>query len=392
MNRRRPTSEKVEAAAARKPVAGHRAGSGGAPILVWYTALIGIVLLLAALAYIYILHQERSALRQAADQLTIGQELLRADRDDVLENAREREAALSLIEVESQQDRDRLERVEDQRDRLQKDVLRLTQELAENRGRAKAPENGAAQAEAFRDLEREQARLNRDLAGRKAEIEDLKADISQKDEELADKTRALATKAVEAEAMLSEVEALKTAKAGLEGRADELGHEIEVLHEGSRQRQILRGHQASLGDVNPYIAEVGPEDWRVMEDWLAQQLRRPMALPDLAEHGWTYEGARLLGSSDGPPMAMLLYADAEERPVSLTVTRDQRGEQDLVVSELGGLNILEWREERHAFTLASDVPDDQLRPIALQLMGEPPVQREEASVPVSRYIRPTFRP
>ena len=392
LNRRRSSSNAMGTAAPSEPLAGQTAEAGGAPLIVWYAALIGFVLLLAALAYIYILHQERDAWRRAADQLTIGQEFLRADRDDVLKKARDRDAALSVLEAASQEDRGRLKRLEGQRDRLKSDVLRLTQELAENRGRAGAPEDDAEHLAAVEELEREKARLDLDLEGRKAEIDGLRAEIFRKDEELAERARTLEVNAAEREVIRGENDDLKARAADLEGKTEELGETVQSLRESVKQRQILRGHQASLGEVTPYIAEVGPEDWLLIEDWLAQQLRRPMALPDLTEHGWTYEGARLLGNVDGPPMAMLLYADVEENPVSLTITRDQRGERGLVISELGGLNVLDWREERHAFTLAGKSPGGELQPIALQLMSDPPVQQEEAPVPISRYVRPAFRP
>ena len=385
MNRRHSSSSTAQTLTQEDAALDKTAKTGDAPQFVWYAAMIGFVLLLAALAYIYILHQERDSWRRAADQLTIGQEFLRADRDEVLEKAREREAALSVFEAEIQQDRGRLKRLEEQRDRLQSNVLRLTQELAESRGREGGREGEGGQPEAIEELLRDQARLERDLA-------DLKIEIVDKDKEIAERARTFEVKAAENEAIGQENEGLKVEKAALEEKVEELGQAIQTLQEDSRLRQILRGHQASLGEVMPYIAELGPDDWLLMEAWLAQQLRRPMALPDLAEHGWSYEGARLLGVADGPPMAMLLYADPNEQPVSLTITRDQRGQRGLAVSEFGDLKILDWREERHAFTLAGQSPGDELRPIALQLISEPPVENEEAPVPISRYIRPASRP
>ena len=117
-----------------------------------------------------------------------------------------------------------------------------------------------------------------------------------------------------------------------------------------------------------------------------------MAVPDLSAHGWSYEGARLLGSSDGLPMAMLLYADAEEHPASLTIIKDSTGERSLEVRKEGGLDLLDWREERHAFFLVGEAGEEALAAIAVELQNQPPRLSDDAVVPVSRYVRPVQRP
>jgi anti-sigma factor RsiW len=140
------------------------------------------------------------------------------------------------------------------------------------------------------------------------------------------------------------------------------------------------------------VAEVGPGDWSVIESWLSQQLARPMAVPDLSAKGLSYEGARLIGDADGPPMAMLLYEDAEQRPVSLTIALDRRGEKPLTAGEAGGLNVIDWREERHAFFLAGESEASLLEAVGVELLNDPPRMSGDAPVPVSRYVRPGQRP
>ncbi|MEZ5935014.1 MAG: hypothetical protein R3F54_24400 [Alphaproteobacteria bacterium] len=46
------------------------------------------------------------------------------------------------------------------------------------------------------------------------------------------------------------------------------------------------GTRRAWARSRPYIAELGPGDWSVIEDWLAVQLGRPMALPDLSARGF----------------------------------------------------------------------------------------------------------
>lgn len=377
MTRRRSSAQP------RRPVAGP-AGRDGS-IGVWYALLIGAVLLIALGLYAYSLYRQVEEWRDAAEQLSIGQELLRADRDDILEKAREREATLANLEAGREEDQIRLEGLENQRHRLQQDVLRLTQTLA----KIEQQENGAdadpGQSADVERLSRERDRLDRELAKRdeetaeqEAAVVSLKAALDEKEE---------ARRALDAEKA-----DLDDARAALEAELERVKLRLAERRQDERLRQIIRGHQASLGEVKPYVAEVGPGDWSVIESWLAQQLGRPMAVPDLSDQGLSYEGARLIGNADGPPLAMLLYADAEEQPVSLTIGLDRAGEQPLAVEEEGGLTMVEWREERHAFILVGGGDETMLEAIGIGLLNNPPRLSEDAPVPISRYVRPGTRP
>lgn len=390
MTRRRPGGGSTPPVQSRRPIKGSAPEQSS--IGIWYAALIGAVLLIATAIYAAFLHQQVKEEREAVDQLTIGQDLLRADRNEILQKAREREATLSTLEAAREQDRARLNGLEEQRRRLQEDVLRLTQTLARNERQANGAATAAGRLADVDRLQRERDRLDRQLEARDAEVVRLKGTTAEKDRTIAEQAAKLDAAEARIEAVVADKADLDAQKATLEEELEQLGLKIAEYREGDRRRQIIRGHRASLGDVKPYIAEVGPGGWSVIEGWLALQLRRPMAVPDLSEHGWSYEGARLLGSSDGPPMAMLLYADAEEHPVSLTIAQDSTGERPLETGETGGLQLLDWREERHAFFLAGYVDRDVLKTVAIDLQNEPPRFSEDAVVPVSRYVRPSFRP
>ena len=371
-----------------RPTAEPAAHSTGA----WYVALISVVLLVATGIYAAFLYQQVEHGREAVEQLTIGQELLRADRDEILQKMREREVTLSTLEAAREQDELRLEGLEEQRRRLQGDVLKLTQTLARSGQGAEGAVLDAEQNTAFDRLQRERDRLDLELEGARADISRLNTALSEKEEQLAEQAATLRDHQAKIEVMGKQTTELEAAKASQALDMERLEQQLAERRESERRLQIVRGHRASLGEAKPYIAEVGPEEWRVIESWLALQLRRPMAIPDLSAHGWSYEGARLLGVIDGPPMAMLLYADADERPVSLTVAQDGGGDRPLEFNENGGLALAEWREERHAFFLAGEADEDLLERVAIDLQNQPPMLSEDAPVPVSRYIRPNFRP
>lgn len=346
--------------------------------------MIGAVLLIATAIYAAHLYQQVEEWRKAAEQLTLGQQLLRGDRDEILQKVRESEAALATLEAERTQGRSRVEGLEQQRQRLQADVLRLTQDLAKSERRSDG-------SEAER-LEQERDRLARELG-------EQRVDRSRLVEALAgsERTRVALRETVEQNeaeiaALEEETAGLDEVKAALEQESARVLQELAERREDERMRQIIRGHRASLGEVKPYIAEVGPEDWSLIESWLALQLGRPMAIPDLAARGWSYEGARLIGSADGPPMVMLLYADAEDRPMSLTIAPDRSGERSLALNQEGGLTMVDWREERHAFFLAGEADENELETVGVELLNQPPRLSEDAPVPVSRHVRPSQRP
>jgi len=352
---------------------------------IWYVLLIGAVLVIAVALYAVYLHQQAETWKQAANQLSLGQELLRADRDDILRKAREREAALATIEVAREQDRARLDGLEGQRQRLQDDVLRLTEELARSDQRADRAEVDAGQVADRERLQRERDRLDRELAARQADMQRMETTLAEVQSSLEENQSAF-------EALRAEKFDIEQAKSTLEEARARAEQQLAENARQERLRQIVRGHRASFGDVKPYIAEVGPGGWSEIESWLALQLSRPMAVPELSTHGWSYEGARLLGADDGPPMVMLLYADAEDRPASLTIMPDRNGEQPLTASRNGELNLMSWREEHHAFILAGQAAQRALEAVGLDLINQPPGLRADAPVPISRYIRPSFRP
>lgn len=359
---------------------------------IWYATLIGAVLLIATGLYAWFLHGQVEEWRDAADQLAIGQDLLRADRDEILQQTRDQEAALSTLEAARAQDQLRLDALEGQRHRLQASVLQLTQDLAASEERVNGATSDAVDPGTFQRLQREHDLLERKLGEREGEIARLEDAVADKDAALAEAKDTRAAAKAEIEALRAERTALDEAKAAIVTEREALAGRLAERQREQQRRQIIRGHRASLGEVKPYIAEVGPEDWSLIESWLALHLRRPMAVPDLSARGWSYEGSRLLGSATGPPMVMLLYADAEERPISLTIALDRRGETPLTVSQHGGLTWIEWREERHAFILAGETGEEDLKPAAVDLLNQPPRLSAAAPVPTSRYLRPSFRP
>lgn len=352
----------------------HKGASAGS----WYLALISTVLLVAVGVYALSLQHRIVELENTARQLEIGQGLLRDNRDEILAKGRQLETSLVSLETDREREQIRLEGLEGQRERLQTEVLRLTQALAKREHetidtRVSVADNNEAQD------------LTRDLDRERRETAQLQTKLSSLVDELADRQEVLNTLRIDRD---QAKEALATAVA----EVTRLRDAIADRRDDERFRQILYGHRASLGDMKPYMAELTSSEWSDVEVWLAQRLFRPMAIPDFSAHQIFYEGARLLADADGPAMAMLLYEDARERPVTLTIALDRGGQKPASTRETDGLRWLTWREKDHAFFLLGPTDQDALADIATELADEPPSLDANSAVPVSRHFRPQQRP
>ena len=82
---------------------------------------------------------------------------------------------LSTLEAAYEQDRVRLEVLENQRRQLQGDVLRLTQNLARSERQTNGQADDADRSEAWEQLQRERDRLDRDLEAKRSDFSELEA-------------------------------------------------------------------------------------------------------------------------------------------------------------------------------------------------------------------------
>lgn len=360
------------------------------PIGVWYVAIIAVLLLIAAGIYIVFLHQQRLQWRDAANQMSIGQEFLRADRDELLQKTQEHEAELTVLERQLSTRDLRLASLRQQRQELQADITLLTQDLAD----AKRQRNASSSVPTAdrQSVEGESSRLSQELVEKDKVISEHTATIARLEGALIEADELLVksqSKAREQETLATE---MRLEKAAHEERALRSREELVLTRQAFRRGQIIRGHNASLGEVKPYLAEVGPEYWQVIEGWLEQQLQRSMMVPNLSTIGWSYEGARLLVTTDGPPMVMLLYADQRGKPVSFTIAQDSAGERPAMPMLEAGLNLLEWRDDRHAFVLAGEADEVVLQVVASALQDQSNKVASNSTVPSGRFFRPEFRP
>lgn len=130
-----------------------------------------------------------------------------------------------------------------------------------------------------------------------------------------------------------------------------------------------------------YLAEAPARQEALARDadlgaWLHDRLGKPMAVPDLAGHGFLPDLARVL-PDEGGPAAMLRYVDADGIALSIwrRPTRDPVPRPLLCADEPGGLVTYSWSDGRHQHAVTAALPRDRLRPIALAVeraMEAPP--------------------
>jgi anti-sigma factor RsiW len=90
-----------------------------------------------------------------------------------------------------------------------------------------------------------------------------------------------------------------------------------------------------------------------IEAWLGNRLHRQLVVPDLAAHGLTFVGARLL-SVDGTAVAQLLYQapGREHEPIALCIAQDKTPDAEVRGEENAGLQEVTWSRSGYSYVLA----------------------------------------
>lgn len=105
-----------------------------------------------------------------------------------------------------------------------------------------------------------------------------------------------------------------------------------------------------------------------IEAWFADVLNRPVRIPDLAQFGMAFAGARLL-VADGRPVAQLLYAAPEHpmRPLGVCITAWRSGDRPLTITRRDGVGLALWTRGAYAYVLVGWVDAGHLRQLATAL-------------------------
>lgn len=132
-------------------------------------------------------------------------------------------------------------------------------------------------------------------------------------------------------------------------------------------RQAALAHVAYRPEVR-HPVEVDASDTQHLVAWLSKRLDAPLRPPKLDAAGFRLLGGRLLPATSDtarPPVALLMYEDAQGRRLSLVVRRDD-GNTDTAFRFFrdGSTQVFYWIDRPFGYALAAEVSRDELLPIA----------------------------
>ncbi|MEL6645662.1 MAG: anti-sigma factor [Pseudomonadota bacterium] len=121
-------------------------------------------------------------------------------------------------------------------------------------------------------------------------------------------------------------------------------------------------HRVYSGQVR-HLVEVGAEEADHIQTWLTATVGAPVRIPDLSQHGLTFEGGRLLVAA-GKPVAQLMFTDADERVVALCLIQTDTPQDGFGNRTIGAFDMVTWGGESANFVVVGDEGRSDLDAIA----------------------------
>jgi anti-sigma factor RsiW len=112
-----------------------------------------------------------------------------------------------------------------------------------------------------------------------------------------------------------------------------------------------------------HLVEVGADEADHIQTWLSASIGADVRIPDLSEHGLTFQGARLLVAA-GKPVSQLMYTDAEDRVVALCQIQTDTPRGGTAEQKIGAFDLVTWGAERSNFVVIGDEGRSDLQVIA----------------------------
>lgn len=118
-----------------------------------------------------------------------------------------------------------------------------------------------------------------------------------------------------------------------------------------------------------HLVEVPAEEADHIETWLTATLGADVVIPELAEQGLTFEGARLLVAA-GRPVAQLLYTDSDGAVVALCQIQADTPQEAARQDAIGGFDLVSWGAGDANFVIVADEGRPDLRDIVEAASGQ----------------------
>ena len=102
-----------------------------------------------------------------------------------------------------------------------------------------------------------------------------------------------------------------------------------------------------------HLVEVGANEADHIQTWLTNTVGAEIRIPNLAEHGLTFQGARLLVAA-GKPVAQLMFTDDEMRVVALCLIQTDTPREGVATQTIGAFDMVSWGGRDANFVVVGD--------------------------------------
>jgi len=139
------------------------------------------------------------------------------------------------------------------------------------------------------------------------------------------------------------------------------------LHEQQRAADTrieeIAAYHAIFARDTEYLVEVPADRVERLEEWVGENLKRRLSIPDLSADGFEFLGGRLLVAG-GQPVSQLMYAAPHHEPLAICITTAGSGDRAPSVVFSHGLTLVSWQKEGFLYVLVGAESEPYLRALA----------------------------
>lgn len=126
----------------------------------------------------------------------------------------------------------------------------------------------------------------------------------------------------------------------------------------------IADYHAVYATQKRHLVEVGASEADHIEAWLGKTIGATFTIPDLSQHGLSFEGGRLL-VANGAPVAQLMYRDAEGNVIALCLQRNATSQSgDFRQQAINGFDFVSWRTQEASYVVIGPQGEPNLTDIA----------------------------
>jgi anti-sigma factor RsiW len=156
--------------------------------------------------------------------------------------------------------------------------------------------------------------------------------------------------------------ALALALGGVAGFVTGANQATQVVSAPGWLADIADYHRVYAGQSR-HLVEVAANEADHIETWLTATVGAEVRIPDLADQGLTFQGARLLVAA-GKPVAQLMFTDAELRVVALCLIQSDAPQDGFATRQINNFDMVTWGAGNANFVVVGNVGRSDLSEIA----------------------------